>query len=82
MSPSSTEPRSPAAPFKPDLRQNLIIAMLLGLIGGVALAFFLEHLDDTIRTPEDMEQADPAPGAGRGAETAASEGGAKAGRSD
>jgi capsular exopolysaccharide synthesis family protein len=38
------------------LRQNLIIAMLLGLIGGVALAFFLEHLDDTIRTPEDMEQ--------------------------
>jgi len=30
--------------------------MLLGLIGGVALAFFLEHLDDTIRTPEDMEQ--------------------------
>ena len=46
----------PSAPFKPDLRQNLIIAMLLGLIGGVALAFFLEHLDDTIRTPEDMEQ--------------------------
>jgi Mrp family chromosome partitioning ATPase len=30
--------------------------MLLGLIGGVALAFFLEHLDDTIRMPEDMEQ--------------------------
>ena len=46
----------PATPFKPDLRQNLIIAMLLGLIGGVALAFFLEHLDDTIRMPEDMEQ--------------------------
>jgi hypothetical protein len=46
----------PPAPFKPDLRQNLIIAMLLGLIGGVALAFFLEHLDDTIRMPEDMEQ--------------------------
>ena len=46
----------PSAPFKPDLRQNLIIAMLLGLIGGIALAFFLEHLDDTIRTPEDMEQ--------------------------
>ena len=46
----------PPSPFKPDLRQNLIIAMLLGLIGGAALAFFLEHLDDTIRTPEDMEQ--------------------------
>ena len=46
----------PSTPYKPDLRQNLIIAMLLGLIGGVALAFFLEHLDDTIRTPEDMEQ--------------------------
>ena len=46
----------PSVPFKPDLKQNLIIAMLLGLIGGVALAFFLEHLDDTIRMPEDMEQ--------------------------
>jgi len=46
----------PTTPFKPDLRQNLIIAVLLGLIGGVALAFFLEHLDDTIRTPEDMER--------------------------
>jgi len=47
---------TPGLPFKPDLRQNLIIAMLLGLIGGVALAFFLEYLDDTIRTPEDMEK--------------------------
>jgi len=46
----------PAAPFKPDLHQNLLTAMLLGLMGGIALAFFLEHLDDTIRTPEDMEK--------------------------
>jgi capsular exopolysaccharide synthesis family protein len=46
----------PSGPYKPDLRQNLIIAILLGLIGGVALAFFLEHLDDSIRTPEDMEK--------------------------
>ncbi len=46
----------PAAPFKPDLNQNLLTAMLLGLMGGIALAFFLEHLDDTIRTPEDMEK--------------------------
>jgi len=46
----------PSSPFKPDLRKNLIIAMLLGLIGGVALAYFLEYLDDTLRTPEDMER--------------------------
>lgn len=46
----------PAAPFKPDLGQNLLTAMLLGLMGGIGLAFFLEHLDDTIRTPEDMEK--------------------------
>jgi capsular exopolysaccharide synthesis family protein len=46
----------PLTHFKPDLQQNLMIAMLLGLIGGVALAFFLEYLDDTLRTPEDMER--------------------------
>jgi capsular exopolysaccharide synthesis family protein len=46
----------PGAPFSPNLRQNLMMAMLLGLIGGVALAFFLEYLDDTIRMPEDMEK--------------------------
>ena len=46
----------PTSPFKPDLNQNLIMAMVLGLIGGIALAFFLEYLDDTIRTPEDMEK--------------------------
>ena len=46
----------PGVPFSPNLRQNLSIALLLGLIGGVALAFFVEYLDDTIRTPEDMEK--------------------------
>ncbi len=46
----------PTSPFKPDLRQNLMVATLLGLIGGIALAFFLEYLDDTVRTPEDMEK--------------------------
>ncbi len=46
----------PQAPFAPNLRQNLMMAMLMGLFAGIALAFFLEYLDDTLRTPEDMER--------------------------
>lgn len=46
----------PKFPFKPSLMRNLMIAIFLGLAAGIALAFLLEHLDDTIKTPEDMEK--------------------------
>jgi capsular exopolysaccharide synthesis family protein len=47
--------RVPLAPSKPDIPRNLGIALLLGLTGGVALAFVLEVLDNTVRTPEQVE---------------------------
>jgi len=34
---------------------NLTLALLLGLGGGVGMAFLLEHLDNTLKTPEDIE---------------------------
>lgn len=34
---------------------NLTIATLLGAMLGVGIAFFLEYLDDTLKTPEDLE---------------------------
>lgn len=46
----------PAAAFKPNLRRNLQIALILGLVGGVGLAFLFEFLDDTVKSTSDVEQ--------------------------
>ena len=45
----------PGAPFTLDIPRNLGIGLLLGLTGGVALAFFLEAKDSTVRTLEQAE---------------------------
>ena len=44
------------ARIKPSLRTNLSIGLLLGAMLGVLLAFLLEFLDDTLKTPEDVEE--------------------------
>ncbi len=46
----------PTKPFKPNKQLNLILAAVVGLFLGVGLAFFFEYLDNTIKTPEDVEQ--------------------------
>ena len=46
----------PNGRFKPNLALNLAIGLLLGGMLGVLVAFLLEFLDDTIKTPEDVEQ--------------------------
>jgi capsular exopolysaccharide synthesis family protein len=46
----------PTRPYKPNKRQNLLLAAVVGLFLGVGLAFFFEYLDNTIKTPEDLEQ--------------------------
>lgn len=46
----------PGNRFKPSLSQNLALALLAGLMAGLMVAFLREHLDDTIRGPEDMEK--------------------------
>jgi succinoglycan biosynthesis transport protein ExoP len=50
------EARIPARPFKPNLRLNGLLALVLGLLGGVGLAFLLEHLDDTFKQPDEVEK--------------------------
>lgn len=45
----------PTSRFKPDLELNLAIGLLLGLSLGVGAAFLLEYLDDTVKTPADIE---------------------------
>ena len=44
----------PLTPFKPNLKLNLLFASIIGLFGGVCFAFFLEYLDNTVRTPEEV----------------------------
>lgn len=46
----------PRAPYKPNRQRNLLMAVVVGLFLGVGLAFFLEYLDNTVKTPEDVEQ--------------------------
>ena len=46
----------PRGRFSPSLIRNLAIGLLLGLMLGVLVAFVLEFLDDTLKTPEDVEQ--------------------------
>ena len=51
----------PLYPYKPSLQKNLAIALALGLLFGVALAFLLETLDDTLKTAEEIERRAGAP---------------------
>ncbi len=46
----------PKRPAKPRLKLNLLLASLVGLLGGVVVAFFLEYLDNTVKTPDDLKQ--------------------------
>ena len=43
------------APFR-GLQFKVTLASVLGVLGGAGLAFFLEYLDDTLRTPENAER--------------------------
>ena len=45
----------PRFPISPRKKLNLALAVLLGLFGGVGLAFFAEYLDNTIKGAEDVE---------------------------
>ncbi len=46
----------PPGPFTPDVKRNLLVALLLGLVGGVGLVFLVESLDNTVKGPEDVEK--------------------------
>lgn len=44
------------APVKPQPLLNIAIALVIGLMAGVGLAFLLEYLDNTIKNEEDIEK--------------------------
>ena len=45
----------PTAPSSPRVALNMAIGVLLGLIVGVGLAFFIEYLDTSVKTMDDVE---------------------------
>lgn len=46
----------PLKPYKPNKNKNFMIALLVGLFGGIGLAFFAEYLDNTVKTADDVER--------------------------
>ncbi|MGD6802095.1 YveK family protein [Rossellomorea aquimaris] len=44
------------SPIKPQPLLNIAIAMVVGLMAGVGLAFLLEYLDNTLKTELDIEK--------------------------
>jgi len=51
-----SEANIPTDPIKPNKKFNMAIAMLLGFMVFTLLAFILEYLDNTIKTPEDVSR--------------------------
>ncbi|WP_161629811.1 GumC family protein [Desulfogranum japonicum] len=50
------EAELPESPIKPNVKRNLLLGLMLGVFGGVGMAFFIEYLDNTIKDPEDTER--------------------------
>lgn len=46
--------RPPLAPYKPNVRRQLLMGIMLGLFGGIGLAFVLEYMDNTVKNPDEF----------------------------
>src|SRR5271165_6204811 len=45
----------PAYPSRPAKARNIALSFLVGLVGGIGLALLREYLDNTVKTPDDVE---------------------------
>jgi capsular exopolysaccharide synthesis family protein len=45
----------PSGPSRPNKTRNVLLSILVGLIGGIGLALLREYLDNTVKTPDDVE---------------------------
>src|SRR5580700_3639930 len=45
----------PSYPARPAKAHNIALAFLVGLVGGIGLALLREYLDNTVKTPDDIE---------------------------
>lgn len=56
--------RVPIRPAKPRILLNIALSLLAGSFLGVALAFLREYLDNTVKTPDEIEQVALVPALG------------------
>jgi len=56
--------RVPTYPSEPNVPRNLTFALALGLTTGIGLAFLLEGIDNTVRTPEQAQAISGLPSLG------------------
>lgn len=47
---------TPLFPFRPDVTRGALTGLLLGLMAGLALAFVIEYMDDSIKFPDEVER--------------------------
>jgi capsular exopolysaccharide synthesis family protein len=45
----------PSYPSRPAKARNIGLSFLVGLVGGIGLALLREYLDNTVKTPDDIE---------------------------
>lgn len=50
------EPVLPEVPVSPNVMLNLVLGGVVGLIFGIGIAFFLEYLDTSVKSLEDVER--------------------------
>ena len=50
------EPQISQSPVSPNVTLNLVLGAVVGLIFGVGIAFFLEYLDTSVKSLEDVER--------------------------
>ena len=43
-------------PIKPRKALNLALGFILGILGGIGMAFFSEYLDHSLKTPQEVEE--------------------------
>jgi capsular exopolysaccharide synthesis family protein len=43
------------APIKPNRKKNITLAIVIGLFGGIFLAVFMDYMDDSVKSQDDVE---------------------------
>jgi capsular exopolysaccharide synthesis family protein len=46
----------PETPYSPNKQRSLLMALMLGIGGGIFIIFALNYLDDTVKSPEDVQK--------------------------
>jgi succinoglycan biosynthesis transport protein ExoP len=57
-------PRYPGAPYKPKKMLNFLLSIVLGLMGGIGLAFMIEYFDNTVKDTREVEKRTSLPSLG------------------